>query len=377
MNILLASTNSNIASGATRCLVELAQNLKSHGINVLVTIPRHGNIEKLLKRKGIRYAYIHEFQSWYLTNKGTENHMHIKRLLNIFSFFKMRRLLKKEKIDIVHENAITAYVAAWAAQSLDIPVVWHIREFMNEDLNISFFDQKYSLNKINKATSVIAISEAVKKKWDPFIKPHIEVINDGIPIENYFIPFRKSDLKQINIILYGRIVPGKGQLFYFKGVKKLIDLNTRNIHVFWAGKIEDINYYKKINGYIIDNHLDNYVTYLGEISNIKKILKNMDIVAVCSKKEAFGRVTVEGMLAGCIVIGAKSGATGEIIQDKVTGYLYDSDNVNSFVNVLDSIISNFNKSKTIAKNGQKYAKNNFSIKVNAANIITVYQKILN
>jgi glycosyltransferase involved in cell wall biosynthesis len=51
-----------------------------------------------------------------------------------------------------------------------------------------------------------------------------------------------------------------------------------------------------------------------------------DIVLVCSRSEAFGRVTIEGMFSGRPVIGARSAATAELIKDGVNGLLYDPGN---------------------------------------------------
>ena len=52
----------------------------------------------------------------------------------------------------------------------------------------------------------------------------------------------------------------------------------------------------------------------------------MDIALVASCSEAFGRVTVEAMLAGMLVIGADVAGTSELICDGVNGILYEDDN---------------------------------------------------
>ena len=56
------------------------------------------------------------------------------------------------------------------------------------------------------------------------------------------------------------------------------------------------------------------------------MMLSSDIVLVCSKSEAFGRVTIEGMFSGRPVIGARSAATAELIKDGVNGLLYDPGN---------------------------------------------------
>ena len=44
---------------------------------------------------------------------------------------------------------------------------------------------------------------------------------------------------------------------------------------------------------------------------------------MCSRSEAFGRVTVEYLRRGRPVIGTRSGGTPELVEDGVTGFLYE------------------------------------------------------
>src|SRR5699024_11700196 len=55
------------------------------------------------------------------------------------------KYLKKENPNILHINALTSGNVAKCAEDLNIPVVWHIREFMEEDLGIDFVNPKNAL----------------------------------------------------------------------------------------------------------------------------------------------------------------------------------------------------------------------------------------
>ena len=50
----------------------------------------------------------------------------------------------------------------------------------------------------------------------------------------------------------------------------------------------------------------------------------MHIAVVASKSEAFGRVTIEAMLGGLVVVATDAGANSELIDNGKTGYLYPS-----------------------------------------------------
>ena len=110
--------------------------------------------------------------------------------------------------------------------------------------------------------------------------------------------------------------------------------------------------------------------------DIKKLLADKDIVCVCSSNEAFGRVTVEGMLSKCLVVASDSGASGEIIQDGVTGRLYRNDSVDSLTETILKAINDLYIDNGIPDAAQTFAINNFSEQLNTENIIKLYKQII-
>jgi len=84
-------------------------------------------------------------------------------------------------------------------------------------------------------------------------------------------------------------------------------------------------------------------------------------LCICSRSEAFGRVTIEGLLSGCIVIGSNSGFTPEIIKDGKTGYLYEPYNPDSLATKIIFVNENREKAQIVAKGGYLYSKNEFSL----------------
>ena len=97
-------------------------------------------------------------------------------------------------------------------------------------------------------------------------------------------------------------------------------------------------------------------TYPQLVTNgYKKAISRKDIVCVCSSNEAFGRVTVEGMLSKCLVVASDSGASGEIIQDGVTGRLYRNDSVYSLTETILKAINNLHIDNGIPDAAQTFA----------------------
>ncbi len=376
MKVLLAATSSESRSGASKCLLDLAQGLQKNDIAVCVLLPKRGNLEQELALRKIPYKTIHEHQCWYQDQKPQGLlKIRLKSLFNIITSIQIACLIRKEKIDIVHINASTAYTAAYAAHWSHRKLVWHIREFLEEGLKVTFVNPKKSYQLIAKADQVIAISKSVKEKWEPLLGRDIQVIYDGVKLSDYKVEKKQYDHKAVHVLIYGRIVPGKGQLFFFEAMKEVLRHSKANIQIEWAGMIEDASYCKEINTVIQNSVLKEKTSYLGEIRDIKKVLQHTDIVCVCSEQEGFGRTTVEAMLAKCLVIGADTGATKELIRDGKNGYLYREGSKESFADVMCQAIFNIEVSRKIAWKASKEAEQKYDAKRNLQEIIALYERL--
>ena len=83
-----------------------------------------------------------------------------------------------------------------------------------------------------------------------------------------------------------------------------------------------MEYRQHIEQIIEQCNLTDRVHMLGNSDNPMPLMNTADVVLMCSRREAFGRVTVEGMKLGKPVIGTRSGGTPEIVQEGETGLLY-------------------------------------------------------
>ncbi|HCI5723030.1 TPA: glycosyltransferase family 4 protein, partial [Klebsiella variicola subsp. variicola] len=82
----------------------------------------------------------------------------------------------------------------------------------------------------------------------------------------------------------------------------------------------------------------------------------------------FGRVVVEGMLAGRIVIATDSGGVPEIINDESYGILVPPGDILSLTKAINDINANRDKYKIIANKGREKAIKDFSLPVLFTNI---------
>ena len=122
--------------------------------------------------------------------------------------------------------------------------------------------------------------------------------------------------------------------------------------------------------------LDKHVEYIGFVNDMKALRKKVDVELMCAPSEAFGLVTVEGMLAGNPVIGSNSGATCELIKNDVNGYLYELNNEVDLASKMELFLNDPKMVEKLGIKAKEYALKNFSSENNSQSTIKLYKKIL-
>lgn len=110
---------------------------------------------------------------------------------------------------------------------------------------------------------------------------------------------------------------------------------------------------------------------------MNELLHCAHIAVTASRCEAFGRVTVEYMMAGLAVIVSNTGANPEIIKDGETGLVYQYGKPEDLRDKIQWYMDHREDGlRTIALNGQIDACKRFTSDINAVNVYNLYKRIL-
>lgn len=386
INILIQHSAADMNSGASHSLVGLVKQLKEEGkYNPIVVVPlRNGELQKKLSKIGIECYPIPQHDMWFTEIKTAHT---VKTLIKetvspIYSISErtaFRNLMIRKNIKLVHINMLTCGMAGQVAEKMGIPVIWHMREFLEEDIGVKLVRVNRRKRIINRAAKLIAISQAVKNKFNDYFTPNIQVIYNGIDFNVEELELNLKPIltnSKIKVAIVGRISKNKGQFDLVRALELLYKNKRLEYDLSIYGNIQEDNYMQKIMDFVNDNNAGSRIHYKGITPNTLVTLKNFDILAVCSNKEAFGRTTIEGMLSGCLVIGSASGGTNELIVDGKTGFKYRNHDTDDLAKVIERAVKNKELSREIAVNSQKFAIRNFSVKRNAEEIEKVYNEVL-
>ncbi len=380
MNILFVAGDADY-SGATLSMVALINLLREDGVNCYIILPYPGKIENELNINRIEYKIIRSNRWIKPINESLSFKRFLRRsklrLKNIYAIKQIRKYIKEKNIDLVHVNTLAPYVGAVAAVSLNCPYIWHIREFGEEDHGQTIWNKYLGYKLIGKANCVLTISKSLENKFCQILPyTNVKMIYNGLDINRYLRPERTIFQEGIvTITISGRISEGKGQFELIKAVEKLQnDFDGFKVQI--VGTIGNKAYYNKIKNYVARHSLTPFVEFCGFKRDMENVWANTDICVICSRAEAFGRVTVEAMLAGCLAIGANTAGTAEIINNNITGLLYQQGDSNNLYEKIKYALESKEKMKKIADNGRNMASIRYTAQKNEKEILKLYNEIL-
>lgn len=384
ISVLLIATSAKLSSGATHSLIGLTRNLIELGINVDVVLPKYGDCESEFRHFGITPYHVmySAYPSWVSSLEKTYNGCErvkclVKRVCNFFSHIRIVFLINNKKYDIVHINALTSSLGAMEANFFGVPLIWHAREFLEEDISATFSNKKQACKLLNSAFAVVAVSEAVAKKHSEYVESEkLRVIYNGVSTKFLEKHDRRFDCEQFIFLLVGRITAKKNQLLACKAAGILSSMGIVNYRIDIIGPTEDPAYKLLLTSYIEDHGLSSCIRLLGQTNDIKSHYSEANALLLCAGSEAFGRTTVEAMLSECVVIGSNSGGTCELIKDGINGLLFHQGSAQKLAECMRYAIDHPDEMETLAKRAREIAFNRYTETKNAEAILALYQEAL-
>lgn len=372
-DVLYVASDNNKTSGAFLCLVDFAISMRKKGITSLIVLPEYGNGEEILIEHELDYIYIPS-KTWLTRMDGREcTWQERSDADNFVAINRMKELIGKHNIKLVHCNTTYANVGAIVAKELGVPVIWHMRENIFEQ-GYCYNDKEEFYNLINSSSKVIVVSDYLKKCYPDLRQEKVLTIYDGVDVGEYYEEREIFHNEKVKIVLVAAIYPLKRQEDLIEAAAILKEQGFDfQIDIIGSGEKQ---YIDKLNYLIKKNRLEECVSLLGRKEKLREYYQMYDISVICSKSESFGRVCVESQLSGCIVIGAAAGATQEIIEDKKTGFLYECGSAADLAKKITYAILHPIESRIIAKAGQIKAMDFFSKENSANRIYSIYRELI-
>lgn len=356
MNILFLSHYCGFL-GSNRSLDSIITFFAAKEHNVSVLLPSKGEFYQHLKRKGTN---VHSFMFVYETLYVKKNKKYLTLpILWLYNLLALPFLLYKIRMinpDIIYTNSSSDLYSVFIAKLLGKKHVMHVREFMQEDFGgYCVFGRKNKRKIILKSDKIIFVSKAVARAVVGEIPSYGKVIYNGLPIPKIDYGFKKMK-KSLRIGVVANIDISKQQDLAIKMMPSILNKypNT-TLHLIGDKECPYKQYLKEL---VKNLKLESNVFFEGFIKDVEEIYSRFDVLLMCSRSEAFGRVTIEAMLRCKPVIGYVQGGTPELIDEGVTGFKFR--NCDDVIRALDVITENETIIQSIVENAKKEASERFA-----------------
>ena len=374
MKIVFFSSTGSQVGGAAICLKEILIHCIRMNVEPYVILRDHGNFEEFLNNNNIRYSVIKSFD-WLRPMKdhgGLKNEVKwkIKEFWNLLAEHKMRSVLKREKPDVYHINVIYNSSGAKSAITLGIPIIWHLREFVEIDGNTPYFrNAKKSYELISKSKRIICVSDCIKEFYSQFVpNDRIVRIYDGIEPPAQFKKRKLDDIIKITLSGSAKV---KGHEDLIKAASILKKDGISNFVISIAGKFYDEDYLTHLKHITHSYNLDDNVIFPGFQSDMNSIWEKTNICVVCSRFESFGLSVVEAMARAIPVICAKTTGSYEVTNQGEYSELYEIGDYYALAEKMKEVICNYRDYSDRAYNIAPIIAQKYSIEESCRELINV------
>jgi glycosyltransferase involved in cell wall biosynthesis len=362
--------------GVERGTVDVAKFLKNEGHRPLV-ISAGGKLCDALRRAEVEHVIL-----------PVDKKNPFTLLLNAI---RLRRIIKKYKVDIVHARS---RAPAWSAY---LACKWTKTPFLTTfhgAYNFSNSWKKRYNEVMTYGSKVIAPSQFIKKhileNYSSKTSKDIIVIPRGVSMslfnpdcvspghlngifEQFHLPLDKKI-----ILLPGRITRWKGHLVLLQALTLL--KGRDDFFCVFLGSVANKNssYYEEITTFIQDNDLGARISIIEENEDIASFYKLAHVVVSASTDpEAFGRVMAEAGAIGRPVIASDHGGAQEIIVHGKTGWLFPSGDASTLATYLREVLSyGIRQHKAMGAEAVAHVQANFTNEAMASKTLKVYESLL-
>ena len=319
-------------------------------------------------------TFLNETYGNFYLNKKIKN-----RLINYFriiqiSIFTTHKIIKKENIDIVcFQDPVSSFfsILFLKVRRAEVKIVVETHGDFIETLSLEknlvlprlykklfYIMAKYSIGKSNIIRAVSSSTE--QQVLD--IDSSKSVVRFPAWID--FKDFQNIEPKPLskdkfNILFIGSVTDRKKPHMIIEAIQRS---NYKSYHLSIVGPAPNEKYFKELKDLIDKSDLQNQVSLIGPVDreSVKDYYSSSNLMILPSISEGLARVIFESQVAMCPVLVTDAPGMSDIVIDGQTGYVFESNNLDSLSLKIEYIKNNYEEASLVAKNAKGFILSNYS-----------------
>ena len=319
-------------------------------------------------------TFLNETYGNFYLNKKIKN-----RLINYFriiqiSIFTTHKIIKKENIDIVcFQDPVSSFfsILFLKLRRAEVKIVVETHGDFIETLSLEknlvlprlykklfYIMAKYSIGKSNIIRAVSSSTE--QQVLD--IDSSKSVVRFPAWID--FKDFQNIEPKPLskdkfNILFIGSVTDRKKPHMIIEAIQRI---NDKSYNLSIVGPAPNEKYFKELKDLIDKSDLQNQVSLIGPVDreSVKDYYSTSNLMILPSISEGLARVIFESQVAMCPVLVTDAPGMSDIVIDGQTGYVFESNNLDSLSLKIEYIKNNYDEASLVAKNAKGFILSNYS-----------------
>jgi glycosyltransferase involved in cell wall biosynthesis/CheY-like chemotaxis protein len=331
-------------------------------------LPEGGYLADHLQPRGVPYI-VYRYWPWTRASPlPWWDRLLKKPLVHLMRAAKLSRLIRRWQCHVIVTNTLTVCEGALAAQILRVPHITYVREYGDLDHGFHFeLGAQRSVRLLGMLSTRVAFNSAVLarhyRRQMPRTPTRVIYNAVAVPMES---PPTSPPAKSLDpdarfaCVLVGHLTAGKG---HEDAIRAVADLAGRGrlVHLKLVGGTGPADYMARLRRLIDSLGVATLVEMVGHVPEPRGFFLEADVALMCSRMEAFGRVTVEAMKHGIAVIGARSGGTSEVIRDGFNGLLYTPGDAHDLADKIEKLAQDREGARRMGERARLFATGMFRL----------------
>ena len=319
-------------------------------------------------------TFLNETYGNFYLNKKIKN-----RLINYFriiqiSIFTTHKIIKKENIDIVcFQDPVSSFfsILFLRVRRAEVKIVVETHGDFIETLSLEknlvlprlykklfYIMAKYSIGKSNILRAVSSSTE--QQVLDIDSSKSVVRFPAWIDFKDFQnIEPKPPSKDKFNILFIGSVTDRKKPHMIIEAIQRS---NDKSYNLSIVGPAPNEKYFKELKDLIDKSDLQNQVSLTGPVDreSVKDYYSTSNLMILPSISEGLARVIFESQVAMCPVLVTDAPGMSDIVIDGQTGYVFESNNLDSLSLKIEYIKNNYEEASLVAKNAKGFILSNYS-----------------
>jgi glycosyltransferase involved in cell wall biosynthesis len=301
-----------------------------------------------------------------------------KKGVDYFAFLKVAKILREEKIDIIHTHNTQPFMDGTLGGKLAC-----VKTFIHTDHARMFPDKRRYMfaewvlsQMVDKVVGVSEDTAWNMQKYEKICSKKIMVIPNGVDGRSYsFFLDKQKKRVQLGLPSHGPIIGFGGRLCVQKGLTYLLEAMPGIVRSFpdctlliaGTGSLEH-----ELKAQAESLGVTSNVKFLGMRLDMPELLRLFDVFVLSSLSEGLPMVLLEAMAAQCPIVTTNVGGIPSAIKHRGTGLLVEPKKPDDLAAAVIEILKNDDLKNGLVRNAQIDFKKKYDARIMTEKYETLY-----